>query len=30
LHADGGQGFTYLVKLEGLDDCRNEFHEKAP
>src|SRR5712692_1439518 len=30
LHADGGQGFPHLVKLERLDDCGNEFHECAP
>src|SRR6266571_2517179 len=30
LHADGGQGFAHLVKLERLDDCCNEFHEFPP
>src|SRR5229473_5005785 len=30
LHADGGQGFPHLVKLERLDDCGYEFHECAP
>src|SRR5882724_9661183 len=27
LNADGGQGFPHLVKLEGLDDCGDQFHE---
>jgi hypothetical protein len=26
LHANGGQCFTDLVKLERLDDCTHEFH----
>src|SRR5712692_4914152 len=30
LHADGGQGFPHLVKLERLDDCCDEFHGVAP
>ena len=27
LHANGGERFTHLVKLEWLDDGSNEFHE---
>src|SRR5213592_4631528 len=30
LHADRGQSFPHLVKLERLDDCGYEFHECAP
>src|SRR5205814_9111933 len=30
LHADRGQSFPHLVKLERLDDCGYEFHEHAP
>jgi hypothetical protein len=30
LHADRGQSFPHLVKLEGLNDRGHEFHEFAP
>ena len=28
--ADVGQGFTDVIKLERLDDCRNHFHMMTP
>src|SRR5688572_1891808 len=30
LHADGAEGFAYLVELEGLDDGSHHLHGRSP